>query len=95
MSRHTSGMRGPVVHQARRPGGAVDRCARPALTTENAKEFSCALHRALGVPLARASRTHRHERAANPMITYIRGTAFETALVAAAEQKTTRIAACQ
>jgi hypothetical protein len=29
------------------------------------------------------------------MITHIKGTAFERTLVAAAEQKTTRIAACQ
>src|SRR4029077_4695172 len=36
----------PVVHQARRPGGVDDRYARPALTTDNTKEFSCVSHRA-------------------------------------------------
>jgi hypothetical protein len=49
----------------------------------------------LGRSISEGLETYRHERAANPMITHIRGTAFETTLVAAAEQKTTRIAACQ
>jgi hypothetical protein len=49
----------------------------------------------LGRSIIEGLETYRHERAANQMITHIRGTAIERTLVVAAEQKTTRIAACQ
>jgi hypothetical protein len=49
----------------------------------------------LGRSIIEGLETYRHERAANTTITHIRGTAFPRTLVAAAEQKTTRIAACQ
>ncbi len=49
----------------------------------------------LGRSIIENLETYQDERAANPMITHIRGTAFERTVVADAEQKTTRIAACQ